>query len=219
MATYNGYDATWTYWDSDYSTGTINSTSNGTWNTWNDSPTSSSSVTYSSGDLWYVWCKDEIVDYDIKPGKVLEFEPPVLSTEEIRAQKAQLEIDFIWREILAEELKLEKEAAEVTAQELLMELIGENELEVYKETDRLFVKGRKYDYIIRKGQGVQRFNKDMVSDLCIHLKERYRYPATDNVIAMKLAIEADEERFLKLANGTNRARTAQTNDLKRAACM
>lgn len=91
-------------------------------------------------------------------------------------------------------------AAEEVALELLETLIGRKEREVYQRTGRLMVKGKEADYIIDKNRGVWRVEKNKVVDLCIHLKERYKYPDTDNVIAVALNLLDDEKNFNELAN-------------------
>lgn len=93
-----------------------------------------------------------------------------------------------------------RKKAEQKAQKLLGELIGEDELAVYEETKRLFVKGKKCDYIVPADGFVKAITKDKVIDLCIHLKEKDKMPHTDNVIALKMMIEADEDKVWNMAN-------------------
>ena len=72
---------------------------------------------------------------------------------------------------------------------------------VYKETGRVFVRGKEYDYIIPKGDGfITKIGKDKVYDMCVHLEKRSSMPATDNVVAMKLFLENNEKEALRLAN-------------------
>jgi len=108
----------------------------------------------------------------------------------------------IQAERLAREKKLaeEREDAEKRAKELLLDLIGEEELKIYEETGRILVKGREYDYILYSTGTVRRLEKDKMSDLCIHLVEKEKYPMTDNLIALKLLAEANEKEFNRLAN-------------------
>lgn len=90
--------------------------------------------------------------------------------------------------------------SEEKAKRLLLDMIGEDQLKIYEETGRLFIKGRKHDYIIQREGGVKRIEKDKIVDLCIHLEDQHQYPKTDNVIALKLMLEADEKNFNKVAN-------------------
>jgi hypothetical protein len=153
--------------------------------------------------VWEYWMngiEDSKAYAYIPSSKVVPF--PQKSTEQLRAERVQREINRIWRDYLIEEKEREDRLAEITAQELLLELIGDEQLSMYKKTGRLIVQGRKHDYIIRKDGGVFRIEKDKVFDLCIHLRDQYKYPRTDNVIALKLAIEVEEKNFNKTANAS-----------------
>jgi hypothetical protein len=99
-----------------------------------------------------------------------------------------------------EEMQKKKQDAEHKAQELLSHLIGKDLLTVYKETGRLFVKGKEYDYIIPRDGFITKIGKDKVYDMCVHLERKASMPETDNVIAMKLFLEGNEKEALKLAN-------------------
>jgi hypothetical protein len=119
-----------------------------------------------------------------------------------------------------EKIDLRAEKSENRAKELLLDLIGEDELKVYQETGRLFVKGKKFDYIIRRDKmmgGLERIEKNRITDLCVHLKENFKCPKTDNVIALKLAIESDEDKILELANSYSSHN--RPDKLPKAACM
>jgi len=98
---------------------------------------------------------------------------------------------------------MEKEEAEAIAHDLLEDLLDDNQLEIYKNTGRVLVKGRKHDYIVRRhGTTIKRVGKNKVQDLCCHLSYPYKnqLPPTDDTIAKILAIKYDEEHFNKLAN-------------------
>lgn len=97
-------------------------------------------------------------------------------------------------------IQKKKEEAENRAQELLGMVIGSEMLRVYKRTGRLFVKGKRHSYIVQKEGYILQIDKDKVTDLCVHLEKRDSMPLTDNVLAMKLSIETDEDRVLKMAN-------------------
>lgn len=116
-----------------------------------------------------------------------------------------------------EGLKKEKDrkiVAEETAQVLLGELIGEEELAVYKETGRVLVKGKSHDYMLHVGGKVQRIEKNKITDLCVHVSQRPMIPDTDNVIGLALHIQADEKDFNKVANLVT---VHPRNELPRAA--
>lgn len=116
-----------------------------------------------------------------------------------------------------EKLKKEKADAEQKAKELLLDLIGEKELEIYNKTGRLFVHGKQYDYIVPKEGLIQRIEKDKVTDLCIHLRDRHGFPETDNVISLKLLAEADEKQFNSIANQHHPR--SRPEELPECACM
>ena len=183
-------DIVWSNWTS-YDQGTSSATTTDTWSSWNDSGTSDTT--------WSYWCEDTIL----------------FSEEKSHAQKMQDKIWVEWSKHTQTIKKQEKKDAETTAKELLMDLIGKEQLKVYEETGRLFVKGKKFDYIIRKGSTILKIEKDKVVDLYVHIS--YKYPPTDNVIGLKLAIEAEEDNVLQMANASNRRN--KPAELPIAACM
>ena len=88
---------------------------------------------------------------------------------------------------------------------MLGELIGEEQLAVYKNTGRLLVAGKKHDYLVHKTGGVQRVEKGKIVDLCVHVQEKILLPPTDNVIGLAMHIKADEKDFNKVANASTPA--------------
>lgn len=106
--------------------------------------------------------------------------------------------------------------AEEKALKLLGEIIGEDELKVYKKTGRLFIKGVDGDYVARRGQTLQKIEGDKVVDLCVHIDGRLNCPATDNVIAMKFLLEDDPENVIRIAN---RVGESKLDEMPLAACM
>ena len=181
MATSSG-NGIFYYW---VSNDTTRSTTGNQWDNWTNSITTS-----DTGDstVWVSWQGDTYVP--------VQTQIPQISAEEKRARAAQAKE----RDRRIKEEDQRKEKAEITAQALLEDLISEKQLKYYKETGRLIVKGRESDYVIKKEGGVFKVEKDKITDLCIHLREQYKYPRTDNVIALKLLLETDEQQFLKTAN-------------------
>lgn len=108
-----------------------------------------------------------------------------------------------------------RNAAEAKAKDLLLDIIGKDELVVYEETGRVFVKGRKHDYIVQREGFIQQIDKGKIQDLCASINKN-KYPLTDNVVAMKLLIESDEDQFLEIANKQGSRRY---DKLPKAACM
>jgi hypothetical protein len=129
------------------------------------------------------------------------------SPEDLKRRQEELErIRLVSEQQAAERIRKEAEreaqrqAAELKANELLQDLIGEEQLKVYIETGRLLVKGKNNDYLLEKTGKVTRIEKDKLVDLCIHISDRLAVPQTDNVVALKLLAEADDYAFDRLAN-------------------
>jgi hypothetical protein len=184
------------------SSSTSYTTTDTAWMTW----TADTGTT--TGDyIWYKWVEAPVTSGGVvyygsaDPEEVVEVNVPKMTRDRIRqrARTAQMAIERTWRKILADELQAEKEAAEVKAKELLLDLIGPEQLKVFEETGRLFVRGRNHDYIVREGhKHIRKITKDKVIDLCVHIP--LSLPSTDNVIALKLALEADEDEVVRIAN-------------------
>jgi hypothetical protein len=176
---YYDTSSTWSNWTSSTcDTGTASSTA---WVTWTSN--SYSTTTATAGDYtWVTWSSQAEVIKETR--------------EQRRAREAQAKIE------------------ELTAQELLKDLISEDEMEVYLKTGRVLVKGHKYDYILTKGYqaDVIKVEKGKVVDLktykskikgvsyCVHPVDQNKIPDTDKVIAMKIALESEEESIMKRAN-------------------
>ena len=208
--TYGSY--AWSSWcTSSASTSTTPATSNDTWYYWNSTDSSSASTTtapVSYTTTWVIWNGEQ--EYVERENR-LEDQRYQERLEQARKLRAEAEA-------AAKKLKEEKEAAEQKAKDLLMDLIGEDELKVYEETGRIMVKGRRFDYILQKEGLVKKIEKDKVVDLCIHLRNQHAYPESDNVIGLKLMIEAEEDELLKRANVHGSRSLDHLKEL-RAACM
>ena len=110
-----------------------------------------------------------------------------------------------------------KRQAEQKAEWLLETLIGP-QIDVYRKTGRVFVKGNNgTSYIVRKGMSLQKIEPDKIVDLCVLLNPKYKCPQTDNVIALKTLLENDEDHVLNLANVLGSASLPE--ELPLAACM
>lgn len=199
---------------------------NSVWSSWNDSSDSSYTVTTSEAldtydfpaRVWGQW-----MEHDRDRQREAAYFLNERGLEEVRRENERREQEYreaaaryndpeaiAERERLAqerlqkaEEEKKQKEQAEEVAQVLLGELIGEEQLEVYKETGRIFVNGRKHSYLITKSGGVQRVEKGKTVDLCVHIQQRILLPPTDNVIGLAMHIKSDEKDFNKVANASN----------------
>lgn len=99
----------------------------------------------------------------------------------------------------------ENHPGENSAMALLGEMIGAEQLEVYKKTKQVFVEGQRYDYIVPKSGMVLRLHKNRqekfsATRLCIAIERKFDYPPTDNVIALIMMIQHCEKKFLTEAN-------------------
>lgn len=220
--------STWERWSS---TGTTTTSASGTWGNWvqtggnSDTAGTTSNTTISNSYIWGVWCTGS-GHMQITDGSIMEDSSWSIwchdgtvhvrehSEDERQEINRQSELESQSR---YEKQHKEKENAERRAKELLLDLIGEKELKIYDKTGRLFVRGKEFDYIIPKEGFVQRIAKDKVTDLCIHLQDRHKFPDTDNVISLKLLAEADEEGFNKLANVHHSS--SRPEKLLECACM
>ncbi len=177
-----------------HTTGTVTATA--VWDNWATEfySTTSNTMTFNAYDTawdnWNIEHREHI--------SVVERRPVENITDGVREQHG---IHYHNNHAEVEDkLQKQKAQAEEVAKELLMELIGPKELETYNRTGKLFVQGKKYSYIIPKEGCIQRIEKDKITKLCVHLENRYKFPETDNVIAMMLAIETNEKQVLDMAN-------------------
>jgi len=205
----------WASWNSQTCEGTECTS---TWDYWNNDICT---ITGNSYDTWGGWCENvdndtvwnNVVDSAIQHktkrlARTLNFRERLLKRKEKQRRKDLTKIEIH---------KRNRDAAEIKAKELLLDLIGEDQLKIYNETGRLFVRGRKNDYIIHKHGCVKKLEKDKVVDLCIHLNNKTKYPETDNVIALKLLIEGNEEKFTKTAHHVYSGPVY--DELPKCACM
>jgi len=199
MATYNSYysttDTTWANWCGDSGTTTATDT---TWNHWCDG-TADTTNSY----IWINWCTEGPVVQSSGSGNTITLtaSSPRIPTEEERRQTRMRErAERRLRMNRSRMLTRQRIVAENKALQLLEDLIGPEQRKVYEETGRLFVKGQKYDWLLRAGGIPMRIERDRVMDLCIHLPNRHSLPETDNIIALKCLVEADEELFRRTGN-------------------
>ncbi len=197
----------------------------GIWSAWNTDGTSYTTDTVETVSyqqhVWGAWVEHDQNAYDQARYQLNE-----QGLEAVRQENARREAEYAQaarryavrdeaRAVKAAEEAERKKAAEEVAQVLLGEIIGEEQLAVYKETGRLLVTGKEHDYLVHKSGGVQRVEKGKIVDLCVHVKERILLPPTDNVIGLAMFIKADEKDFNKVANASRPA--PRPNELALAA--
>lgn len=169
---------TWYYWAT--TSNTTTTTDDSVWYEWRTSSTSTD--TYAP--IWSGW-----VDYATnEPRRVNQ---QVYHTPPIRN-------DY-------EKIKKEKALSEEKACELLGDIIGKNQLEIYKRSKRLLVEGKRNKFIINGGESGYRLKridekKKLIEELCIHLENQYKFPITDNVVAILLSLMNNEKEVIELAN-------------------
>ncbi len=189
----------WGYWQGDSGTTVCTAyTTELIWENWNSETSAATTVnTYAgsnSANIWYEWTREANARI---PVHVTQVYP---TRQELRAREEEARAADKARKKEYAEQEKKREAAEAMALDLLEMLIGPQERAVYEETGRLLVKGKKADYMISKQFGVERVERGKIVDLCIHLRNQYGYPETDNVIALALAVKDDEEAFNEMAN-------------------
>ena len=224
--TYTSSDSsgTWQYWNTSVGSSTTTATTDSTWRFWvSDSvPLDRAYVRDTDGRQWIKWVFDyeesvvpdtPTVDYQSK--RHLYYSPPKKSTEQIRAERVQREINRIWQDLRYQELQAEKEAAEEVAMEMLGDLIGDDQLKVYRETGRLLVHGKNHDWLLRKGGIIAKVEKGKLIDHCVHLKKQHSYPPTDNVITLALRLKDNDKEVEKIANRHSGEKS--TDEILRAA--
>jgi hypothetical protein len=218
VASYYSTNAAWDAWNNSDGTTTNDAT---VWGYWNQL-----TITTDGADsqIWYHWNTDQTIGtHDYEASNIIWNEwntvvTPTVGFPEL-PKKAKNESRRAIRRKHAEtkkrlkhERKLriaaeEKQRAENTAQELLFDLIGEEQSEVFQRTGRLLVKGGEFDWLITKtGEGekayvkIQKVKKDKVIDLCVRVNDPV--PPSDRVITFALRSKYDEEAFDKTANLT-----------------
>lgn len=143
------------------------------------------------------------------------------------AQRMQLQINRKWSAHCASETYEEQKkhriararaakAAEDKALLLLESFIGEEEIERYKKTGQVYVKGKNGLYLAKKGGGVSKIEGKRLISFCVYTNRKYKCPPTDDVIALKTMLEYDDEKVIQIAN---RMGSKEVEELPLAACM
>lgn len=190
MATYTVADNVWFTWTTDSASSTAVS---GAWENWTIQTASSTSCT---ANAWFYWCD----------------EAPVLSDEEraaVAARQAEqarqaAERRTVWERQRAKEAE-ERQAAEAKAEALLLEHLTPEQRDSYtrkKEFEVQTESGRRYRLRHGWAGNVDELDENgrAVNRLCIH--PAVHVPNPDNLLAQKLLLQWDEERFRKIANHT-----------------
>ena len=171
------------------------------WSKWVDQTHTSIPTTYHyedvSGTAWLRWNENLeliLIEEDDVDAIEVPAEMPAGIQRELEESNARLRKE-------AEAAQAERQKAEQKAKDLLMELIGEEKREEYERTGRIFFHGEKHDYIVRDyGHVKQIEHSGHIQELCVHIDGCGMYPDADNVVALLLAFQFDEQATIKKAN-------------------
>ena len=182
-----------------WASATSASTSDCVWSMWVDTSnaTSATTISSSSDEIWISWT-DGTSAGNIIPQS---YSPPPETEEQ---QQARLEREQRFREE-REAAQRERETAKCKAEELLRDSLNAEQLEQFDKTEWFFVIGQSGKcYRIRHGWigNVDELDQDdmVVAEYCIH--PQIQVPVEDSMLVQKLMLEADESRFMEIANKT-----------------
>lgn len=191
--------ATWGYWCDTTSAGTA-STNCDIWGSWADNTTNTTYATTSDTiSVWFTWAGNEFtLPFNAK------YRQPELTAEQIEERRVQQERARVENELRLQEARERTAKAEERASLLLMMLLNLAQYADWRDRQGFIViaaSGRRYQ--IKKGYAgnVYELDKDdrRIASYCGHISSSDG-PAIDNMIAQKLMIESDEQRFLQIAN-------------------
>ncbi len=222
MATFSN-GSTWYVWNSD-TTSTATSTnevwenwnnstdSSSTWYYWNTTSVTVSSPTVDSNGIWGYWTQEPVIaTSESYYPKVSKADKRRLKRKAERQRKVKLKAQRKAK-IEAEKAIRKVKEAERKAKDLLLDVIGEDQLELFERTGRLIVKGRNFDWLIKRYKypnqedhtaqiSISRIKKDKVWDLCVRLDDG-RLPPSDKVLGFLLNAKYNEEDFSEKVNPT-----------------
>ena len=92
---------------------------------------------------------------------------------------------------------------EQIAMETLREMVTELEFRKYLKYGFVLVPGRSGDvFQVFRNKSHTRVwrNGEVIEEICVRINSKIKVPLTDNVIAFKTMIEADEHEFKKIGN-------------------
>lgn len=187
----------------------------------NTNTTSTMTVTYDNGAAWNQWVGTSTATMYIVPGSlrvtplaattiltngwVVEPTRPENSYSE-EEMAAFAEADRLAREQRREhreQIALRAEEAQKKAEVLLRSQLTEEQIAELNVSNRFHVtssRGRRYCINRGRAGNVSRMDDDGRFVFCIH--DYVGLPESDTMLAQKLLLEADEERFLQIANRT-----------------
>lgn len=189
-----------------YTSSSTSSTTSDIWTGWSTNYTTGEEVSYTgSGTIWYTWATDTatIADHSgsTSTWTTWIYTPVREAREPVRSQPIYQHPD----RSPYEEILRKKALSEEKACELLGDIIGRDQLDIYKRSKQLLVEGKHNKYILNGGDSGYRLRKidekkKQLEELCVHLADCFKYPVTDNIIAILLSLSNNEKEVVKLAN-------------------
>lgn len=228
--------STWTYWNTSSTDTCTSYNTSDCWSSWN---TTTSSSTATSDNTWYYWTVDSTTDATVRTndstwtvwnevGHTIQIIEGDYSQQidrrriRVKAKRARIKAEKSARKHRARQAmkEVEKQKAEEKAKELLLDLIGPEQMEIYNRTGRVFVKGTRFDWLLQtvgSRCNLRKLKKDKVHDLCIHI-DNDQIPKTDQVIGYLLSAKFNEEHLDRTANLVRTYdRKSVEKDIKEAA--
>jgi len=190
------YQTTWNY------ESTASSATSAAWQTTTWYEGTSTATSYQTTDNGYVIYTPTTVVY-YSPQSTdntywsYKIETPKISAAEQRKRLAEEEEERKRRLAEYERMEKERQKAEERAVDCLLDVLGQEQTEIYKRTGNLLVKGERFDWLFDKEGKVYRCEKDKVVQLCLHSEEKHKQPVTDNVITLALHAKFAEKEMDK----------------------
>lgn len=199
----------------------VDNSSNATFTNYDIVPEFNTTITWSTDSIWstrFISWPDR-THYEKMQEKINEAWE-LYCRNENHSKNMQDKIQHEWwahceNEKIAEAERI-RLLPEKKANELMGLLIGKDELEVYRETGRVFVKGKNGLYMVKRGGGVSKIEGKNIIDFCVHIERKHGCPPTDHAIALKMMLEENDMNVIKIAN---RIGIRQVDQLPIAACM
>jgi hypothetical protein len=175
-----------------------------TWQAWNNiyATTGATTTVTNLDTTWQAWNNTYIVTtYGGGPVTYISSAQPAPETDEQRAERERRDREWARQH---EERRLEREAANVRAQELLLSLLSEEQAATYREKGWFEVRGSKGGRWRIRNRG-QSGNVDLMPEIgeereatyCAHPPEQL--PDADAHVAQMLHLVTDEEGFVRTA--------------------
>jgi len=191
------YQTTWNY------ESTASSTTSATWQTTTWYEGTSTTTSYQTTDNGYVIYTPTVIYYSpqstdntyVWSYEVVE--APKISEAERKKRLDEAEEERKRRLAEYERMEKERQKAEERAVDCLLDVLGQEQTEIYKRTGNLLVKGERFDWLFNKEGKVYRCEKDKVVQLCLHSEEKSKQPLTDNVITLALHAKFAEKEMEK----------------------